>query len=61
MDQLMIIWTRRTEREEREHLDDYKHQVREAETWVISDTLDLSAFSTWIFEVINGKLTARGR
>jgi hypothetical protein len=34
---------------------------REAETWVISDTLDLSDFSTSIFEVIGDKVTAQRR
>jgi hypothetical protein len=34
---------------------------REAETWVISDTLDLSDFSASIFEVISDKVTVQRR
>ena len=34
---------------------------REAEAWVISDTLDLSDFGTWVFEVIGSKVTAQKR
>jgi hypothetical protein len=34
---------------------------REAEAWVISDTLDLRDFSTSIFEVIGNKVTGQTR
>ena len=34
---------------------------REAETWVISDTLDVSDFSTAIFEMIGDKVRGERR
>ena len=34
---------------------------REAQTWIISDTLDLSDFSTSIFEAIGDKVAAQRR
>ena len=34
---------------------------REAEAWVISDTLDLRDFGTWVFEVLGDKVMAQKR